>query len=82
MVSDGLPELTTPVAYLSVYPTDIFPLKGEEREPILYGICTSVSTYYYIWSLGPDLLDQHGDPLYDPTNGAISTGDILMKSKP
>ncbi|MDX2177595.1 MAG: hypothetical protein SF028_14115 [Candidatus Sumerlaeia bacterium] len=31
-----------------------------------------------VWSLGPDLLDQHGLLEYDPTNGITSTGDITL----
>lgn len=29
------------------------------------------------WSFGPDLKDDHGVLLYDPTNGTISPGDMM-----
>lgn len=29
------------------------------------------------WSFGPDLADDHGVVLYDPTNGTISSGDMM-----
>ncbi|MBI3736988.1 hypothetical protein HY256_10805 [Candidatus Sumerlaeota bacterium] len=29
-------------------------------------------------SVGPDQEDQHASLLYDPTNGAVSAGDIFM----
>ena len=32
-----------------------------------------------IWSLGPDLKDQKGLLDYDPTNGAASAGDIVIR---
>ena len=32
-----------------------------------------------IYSLGPDLEDQGGELLYDPTNGSISAGDIVLR---
>lgn len=31
-----------------------------------------------VWSLGPDLADQHGQVAYDPTNGALSAGDLSI----
>lgn len=30
-----------------------------------------------VWSFGPDLDDDHGSLLYDPTNGTISDGDMM-----
>jgi prepilin-type N-terminal cleavage/methylation domain-containing protein len=30
-----------------------------------------------VWSFGPDLRDNHGVVLYDPTNGTISRGDLM-----
>jgi type II secretion system protein G len=73
---NGLPELTTPVAYIISYPVDIFRSEKGLRKPIQYGACSSGSTYWYVWSLGPDLKDQNATILYDPTNGTISEGDI------
>lgn len=32
-----------------------------------------------VYSLGPDRLDQHGALLYDPTNGTMSAGDLVLK---
>lgn len=32
---------------------------------------------YTVWSFGPDLDDDHGIVLYDPTNGTISSGDVM-----
>ncbi|MCE5229116.1 hypothetical protein LLG95_05920 [bacterium] len=32
-----------------------------------------------IYSLGPDGIDQHGALSYDPTNGTISSGDIVLR---
>lgn len=29
------------------------------------------------WSFGPDLDDDHGTILYDPTNGTVSSGDMM-----
>lgn len=29
------------------------------------------------WSFGPDLDDDHGTTLYDPTNGTVSNGDMM-----
>ncbi|MFH0794343.1 MAG: hypothetical protein V2A74_09965 [bacterium] len=32
-----------------------------------------------IYSLGPDLVDQHGELIYDPTNGVASAGDLVLR---
>lgn len=32
-----------------------------------------------IYSVGPDLLDQHGTITYDPSNGTVSAGDIMLR---
>lgn len=32
-----------------------------------------------IYSLGPDLEDQHGELIYDPTNGVASAGDLVLR---
>ncbi|MBD3266062.1 prepilin-type N-terminal cleavage/methylation domain-containing protein [bacterium] len=80
----GLPELTTPTPYLSVYPLDVFhkapPLHNPDGadivHPIHYGMCTSASTYWYTWSLGPDRKDQYAALIYNPSNGIRSTGDV------
>ncbi len=72
----GVPELTTPIAYLSTYPNDIFRLRLGRSESLMYGVCVSGSPYYYFWSLGPDQANQMAVLLYDPTNGTASTGDL------
>jgi prepilin-type N-terminal cleavage/methylation domain-containing protein len=99
-------RLTTPLAYITALPFDIFP---GEKSGIPLGKAT---TYFYlnnyaceykgktqhaghvpehymslkgeqravewsIWSWGPDLDDDHGTVLYDPTNGTISSGDMM-----
>jgi len=35
-----------------------------------------------IYSLGPDMIDQKGALLYDPTNGTVSPGDIAVLALP
>ncbi len=30
-----------------------------------------------LWSFGPDLDDDHGTTLYDPSNGTVSNGDMM-----
>ena len=76
VATEGLPELTTPVAYLSAIFFDVFRPGDGALKPVLYGVCTSGQIYYYVWSLGPDLTDEHATILYDPTNGTVSYGDL------
>ena len=91
-------SLTTPVAYITTLPQDIFSI-NHPRAPTSH----IKQTYYYftedfsqgdvvetlalagnnvleakwlLWSYGPDLFNNGGIPLYDPTNGAISIGDL------
>lgn len=99
-------KITSPVAYLTSLPPDIFPGKRT-------GLTTQNNTYFYmhnyatvylgktqyndhvqahyqtltgstravqwtIWSYGVDLKDDHGVVLYDPTNGTISSGDLML----
>jgi len=33
--------------------------------------------YWLVYSLGPDGVDQGGMVIYDPTNGTVSTGDVI-----
>ena len=33
----------------------------------------------WVYSIGPDRLDQKGEILYDPTNGMVSIGDIWVE---
>ena len=76
IVSDGLSELTTPIAYITSFPADVFRLETNLPRPIQYGTCSSGQTYWYVWSIGPDRMDQYATLLYDPTNGTVSAGDI------
>jgi prepilin-type N-terminal cleavage/methylation domain-containing protein len=73
---DGLPELTTPIAYITTFPKDIFHDDEGMLQPIHYGMCHSGVTYWYLWSFGPDRANQYAELIYDPTNGTISNGDI------
>ncbi len=73
---DGMPELTTPVAYVASYPADIFHREGDQLRPIIYGTCSSAQAYWYVYSYGPDMKNQHAAILYDPTNGTVSAGDL------
>lgn len=38
---------------------------------------TQRAVMWTTWSFGPDLADDHGIILYDPTNGTISRGDLM-----
>lgn len=37
------------------------------------------TTNQLIWSIGHDKVDQHATLIYDPTNGTVSEGDIIVK---
>ena len=97
--------LTTPVAYITSLPPDVFPGRRSGpfiREPqyfykhngsqIYLGKTqypghvqdhfTSLTgsdrdVHWTVWSYGPDLKDDHGIILYDPTNGTVSKGDQM-----
>ena len=75
-----LTELTTPVAYLSVIPIDVFHIEPDEETkipyPLKYGTCTSAYKYWYLFSWGPDIQTQMAAILYAPSNGVISIGDL------
>jgi prepilin-type N-terminal cleavage/methylation domain-containing protein len=97
---------TTPVAYMSGLPLDIFPGKRTglaltDRTTFFYmhdyavvylgktQAAGHVQSHYRsltqsdraaawtVWSFGPDLDDDHGIVLYDPTNGTLSNGDMM-----
>jgi prepilin-type N-terminal cleavage/methylation domain-containing protein len=101
-------RLSTPVAYLSSIPLDVFQnqrVSGDvpvgKRTPVQYlhnyaevylGTLNQPghvqehwdgyygggrSVQWQIWSRGPDLVEDHGLKLYDPTNGTVSTGDVI-----
>lgn len=76
IAQDGLPELTTPIAYITSIPKDIFRSEAGVPQSISYGMCHSGATYWYLWSFGPDRTDQFAGIIYDPTNGIVSNGDI------
>ncbi len=81
---DGLPELSTPVAYIAATPVDVFRVDEESRlaRPLQYGICTAGTNYWYVWSLAPDQEDQHATLHYDFSNGLISSGDLEQTTRP
>ena len=58
--------------YFAVLPFD--PFTGK---PFVYKTAAE-GKQFYDYGLGPDQLDQRCSPLYDPTNGTLSPGDILM----
>lgn len=55
--------------FLSSIPID--PFTGDQIRYYVHG------ARFIAYSLGPDLLDQQGLIIYDPTNGATSLGDIV-----
>lgn len=74
--------MTTPIAYLTTYPMDVFRDVSGVPGPVCYGVCTSGMPYYYVWSLGPDRADNHATLDYDPTNGTVSAGDVIRTTQP
>ena len=42
---------------------------------------TLISYNNFIYSIGPDKIDNYALIVYDPTNGIISRGDILVKTR-
>jgi prepilin-type N-terminal cleavage/methylation domain-containing protein len=98
-------RLTTPVAYLTALPRDLFPgtrtgLAARTAAPYFYMhnyACEYLgktqaeghvqahfraltgsprAVVWTVWCFGPDLDDDHGILLYDPTNGTLSDGDL------
>ncbi|MEN6625677.1 MAG: hypothetical protein ABFD69_05550 [Candidatus Sumerlaeia bacterium] len=86
----GLYTLTTPIQYMSAYPTDRFLLAGASYA---YSTCGSHDQSWILYSPGPDGIyeivpREDYDPTkpvpsislinktYDPTNGGMSAGDI------
>lgn len=49
---------------------------GEIKDP--YDEQPLRSNATHLWSIGPDGVDQQGELIYDPTNGTISAGDIVV----
>lgn len=96
--SRRLRPLTTPIAYITSIPIDVFGVKAGDPNYDSYDYVDEESgvkffdppfdyqwTYGHAWimnSMGPDLVNQYRsigypDMFYDPTNGTVSTGDIL-----
>lgn len=67
-----LEALTTPIAYLSNLPED--PFAGGRT--VQWGI-SQPDEDLLLWTVGPDGVDDRGIVNYDPTNGTISSGDIV-----
>jgi hypothetical protein len=38
---------------------------------------SSRAVKWTVWSFGPDMDDDHGVILYDPSNGTVSNGDLM-----
>jgi len=96
--SARLRPLTTPIAYITTIPMDIFGIHANDPNYDSYDYVDEESghrffsppydyqwTYGHAWimnSMGPDLINQFRsigwpDMFYDPTNGTVSTGDIV-----
>ncbi|MFB3896886.1 MAG: hypothetical protein ACE14V_11360 [bacterium] len=65
----SLSELTP--NYLTAVPKDYF-----NDAEFIYG---TRDNSFYLYSLGPDMKDNQEQPVYDPTNGTTSIGDIIGK---
>lgn len=99
-------RLTTPLAYTTSLPPDIFPGTRTGVDKFYADTYFYMNNYecrylgksqaeghaevhYYslmgsyrpvkwtVWSYGPDLKDNHGVIMYDPSNGTISPGDLM-----
>ncbi|MBN1866068.1 prepilin-type N-terminal cleavage/methylation domain-containing protein [Candidatus Sumerlaeota bacterium] len=113
-----IPQLTTPVAFLTSFPRESFPRKDLTLDPAEFGDAKYYRYYnttrweetypqlraqglkWFLMSHGPDLdVDVHDDVgtiaqdllagqnymYYDPSNGTVSSGDIIdnnVKSAP
>lgn len=85
--------LSTPVPYLTSPLPDVFYAgAGPENRFFQYSHCPMMRSYIFV-SIGPDTVDSFDEtmwmcgkwssypPLYDPTNGATSHGDVFRVSK-
>lgn len=81
-------ELTVALEYYRMknkeYPDSLEQLSpGIIKEPILDPITGKPFMYhktdeaFELYSIGPDLKDDKGELVYDPTNGTVSAGDIV-----
>jgi hypothetical protein len=57
--------------YLAAVPKDYF-----SESEFIYG---TQGDSFYLYSVGPDMMDNHEKPGYDPVNGNLSRGDIIGK---
>lgn len=67
---ERLEQLTTPIAYLTATPIDQF----NPSQNLIY---RSEGQRWIAMSIGPDQHDDSYTISYDPSNGTISTGDII-----
>jgi len=85
--------LSTPIAYITSPLTDVFCAGGKkENQYFQYSHCRMMRSYIFV-SVGPDRLDSFDEtmwmcgmwstypPLYDPTNGTVSFGDVYRANK-
>lgn len=79
IIDDGLVELTTPVAYITAYPTDVFRAEGGGFHPLLYSVSGGPYLSLHLWSFGPDKKNDYFEIAYDPTNGSVSKGDVVRR---
>ena len=68
---DNLAQLTTPIAYLTAIPKDVF----TEGSFVQYKKVGDKS--YLIWSIGADGKDDGGQVAYDTTKELESAGDMI-----
>ncbi|MFB3896885.1 MAG: hypothetical protein ACE14V_11355 [bacterium] len=66
---DSLSELVP--NYLTTVPKDYF-----TESDFIYG---KQGDSFYLYSVGPDMMDNHEKPVYDPNHGNLSRGDIIGK---
>lgn len=57
--------------YLAAVPNDPF-----SESEFIYG---KQGDSFYLYSVGPDMIDNHEKPIYDPIHGNLSRGDIIGK---
>lgn len=98
---DRMIPLTTPVAYMTSIPQDVFRIAARLPNPERYYSYLDCKSYFreiydmnvpsmmspgeaggrrwwwWLFSIGPDLTENYCVPFYDPTNGTVSSGDIV-----
>lgn len=70
-------QLTTPISYMTGFFMDPFTGEKEEEQAPYRMTYSPDRQNIYIYSVGPDGVDQSGVPFYDPANGTRSEGDIV-----